>query len=125
MNWDEQATHVPNPSVPSSAVPRKGTFICPLCAQRFTQRSAACQDWNDPRRNFGCPACGTYFLRQQRPRRLVEHLAQMHYLFAAVVAGLIFLDRPYMGLHWLLLPTWVALAVWFAFWLDRVLPTRT
>ena len=120
MNPDERAA---SPS--STATNAKGTFICPVCAHRFTLRGAACEDWNDPRRNFGCPACATYFLRRQRPRRAIEHLAQLHYLFAAVVAALVFLDHPYMGLHWLLLPAWVALAIWFAFWLDGALPPRT
>ena len=109
----------------SSNPPGRGVFICPICAHRFTLGTAACEDWNDPQRNFGCPACGSFFLRQQRPRRLIEHLAQLHYLFAGVTAVLIFLDKPYMGLHWLLLPSWVGLAIWFAFWLDGALPSRT
>ena len=108
-----------------SGARRQGAFICPVCTQRFMLGTAACEDWSDPQRNFGCPACGTFFLRQQRKRRLIEHIAQLHYLLASVTTLLVFLDRPYMGLHWLLLLMWVALAIWFAYWLDGALPART
>lgn len=100
-------------------------FECPRCGEHFGMRDALCAQPDDPRRNFGCPQCQTYFLRHQRPRMLIEHLAQAHYLFAIVIALAYAIANPYPGLHWLVLPAWVAFAVWIAYRLDERLPPRT
>jgi hypothetical protein len=107
------------------ATPDAGAFTCPRCSARFTLRTALCADWDDPRRNFGCPACGTFFLRHRRPRQRIEHLAQAHYLAAIAFALAWLIAHPRPGLHWLVLPAWVAFAIWLAFRLDETLPPRT
>ena len=38
-------------------------FRCCHCARAFGEADALCEDWNDPRKSFICPACGTYLLR--------------------------------------------------------------
>ncbi len=45
---------------------------CPECAQKFTARTALCEDWTDPERSFGCPHCGTYFIKDMNPNRKQE-----------------------------------------------------
>lgn len=36
---------------------------CPECSRKFTLREALCDDWNDPEKSFGCPYCGTFFIK--------------------------------------------------------------
>ena len=38
---------------------------CPSCSERFSRRSALCDDWKDPKRAFGCPHCGTFFYTEK------------------------------------------------------------
>lgn len=107
------------------ADPIRHEFTCPRCSSRFALRNALCANPDDPRRNFGCPACGTFFLRHVRPRKPIEHLAQAHYLVAIGLSLAYAIANPYPGLHWLVLPAWIAFAVWLAYRLDEVLPPRT
>ena len=40
---------------------------CTSCGHRFSASKALCEDWKDPERSFGCPACGTFFVRDLKP----------------------------------------------------------
>lgn len=40
---------------------------CPECSNKFTMREALCEDWADPDKSFGCPHCGTFFVKDMRP----------------------------------------------------------
>ena len=108
--------------------PRGGdgnSYRCPLCTRAFTARDALCDVWDDPKRNFGCPHCGSFFVRIDRPRTWLEHLAQAHWIIAAITAFAIMLREPEVGLQTLLACGWLGFAIWFAFFLDRTLPPRT
>lgn len=37
---------------------------CPECSNTFRSNNALCVDLNDPKKSFGCPHCGTFFLRR-------------------------------------------------------------
>ena len=40
---------------------------CPSCSKKFNARQALCHDWKDPNRSFGCPHCGTFFVKDMAP----------------------------------------------------------
>jgi len=40
---------------------------CENCQHKFSASDALCDDWQDPERAFGCPECGTFFVRDLRP----------------------------------------------------------
>jgi hypothetical protein len=42
--------------------------ICQACGVRFSARQALCDDWRDGEKSFGCPDCGTFFVRDLRPK---------------------------------------------------------
>lgn len=42
---------------------------CPKCSERFSARTALCEDWKNPERSFGCPHCGTFFVRKEENKR--------------------------------------------------------
>lgn len=51
----------------------KGVYLimttkCPECSNRFTLQEALCDDWQDPNKSFGCPHCGTFFVKDMRPK---------------------------------------------------------
>ncbi len=45
---------------------------CPECSKKFTARTALCEDWQNPERSFGCPHCGTFFVKDMNPNRKKE-----------------------------------------------------
>lgn len=48
-------------------------FRCCQCGRAFGEQEALCEDWNDPRKSFICPGCGTYLLRaDQTGIRVIE-----------------------------------------------------
>jgi ABC-type uncharacterized transport system permease subunit len=40
---------------------------CTRCASPFSVSEALCEDWKDPEKSFGCPRCGTFFIRNMTP----------------------------------------------------------
>ena len=42
--------------------------ICTECGHEFSAGEALCEDWKDPERSYGCPGCGTFFIRDMRPK---------------------------------------------------------
>ena len=43
---------------------------CINCGKRFSASNALCDDWKDPEKAYGCPACGTFLVMDMRPRWL-------------------------------------------------------
>lgn len=41
---------------------------CIACGTSFKASEAICDDWRDPNRSFGCPKCGTFYVKDMRPR---------------------------------------------------------
>ena len=41
--------------------------ICTHCNRAFSASEALCDDWADPNKAYGCPACGTFFIKDLRP----------------------------------------------------------
>ncbi|MFQ3211428.1 MAG: hypothetical protein ACI9S7_000072 [Candidatus Paceibacteria bacterium] len=35
---------------------------CPHCDFKITSRNQLCEDYKDPERAYGCPACGTFYI---------------------------------------------------------------
>lgn len=50
---------------------------CPECSKKFTARTALCEDWQDPERSFGCPHCGTFFVKDMNPNRKQEWIEML------------------------------------------------
>jgi hypothetical protein len=42
------------------------TTTCTECGHNFTASQALCDDWRDPKKSFGCPNCGTFFIKDMR-----------------------------------------------------------
>ena len=40
---------------------------CSHCGHAFSASQALCDDWRDPNKSFGCPQCGTFFVKDMRP----------------------------------------------------------
>ena len=40
---------------------------CQVCESRFSASEALCDDWKDPERSFGCPQCGTFYVKDLKP----------------------------------------------------------
>ncbi len=45
---------------------------CSECGQKFTATTALCEDWKDPERSYGCPHCGTFYVKDLNPNRKKE-----------------------------------------------------
>ena len=43
---------------------------CTSCGSKFSASEALCDDWKDPEKSYGCPACGTFYVKDMRPRWL-------------------------------------------------------
>ena len=41
---------------------------CTECLHRFSAREALCEDWRDPEKCYGCPHCGTFYVKDPKPR---------------------------------------------------------
>jgi hypothetical protein len=41
---------------------------CPECSNKFKIQETLCDDWRDPNKSFGCPHCGTFFVKDMRPK---------------------------------------------------------
>ncbi len=42
---------------------------CPACGNKFSMRTAICDDWKDPGKSFGCPHCETFFIKDMNPNK--------------------------------------------------------
>lgn len=42
---------------------------CPECQRKFNYQTALCDDWRDPNKSFGCPHCGTFFVKDMNSTR--------------------------------------------------------
>ena len=40
---------------------------CEVCDRKFSASEALCDDWKDPERSFGCPECGTFYVKNMKP----------------------------------------------------------
>lgn len=40
---------------------------CPECENKFSAQEALCEDWRDPEKAFGCPHCGIFFIKEEKP----------------------------------------------------------
>jgi len=45
------------------------SISCLECDKKFNDKTALCDDWNDPQKSFGCPHCGTFYLKDRKPSR--------------------------------------------------------
>jgi hypothetical protein len=50
---------------------------CPECSNRFTLQEALCGDWKDPNKSFGCPHCGTFFVKDMRPNMKISLVSSL------------------------------------------------
>ena len=39
---------------------------CSACGTDFKASEALCDDWRDPNKSFGCPNCGTFFVKEMK-----------------------------------------------------------
>ncbi|WP_445768400.1 hypothetical protein [Rheinheimera sp.] len=44
-------------------------ITCLECGHKFNDKTALCDDWNDPQKSFGCPHCRTFYLKDRKPSR--------------------------------------------------------
>ena len=40
---------------------------CEVCDQKFSASEALCDNWKDPERAYGCPNCGTFYVKDLQP----------------------------------------------------------
>lgn len=67
-------------------------YTCPQCGGEFDDTTVYCEDWRDPKRNFGCPHCKTFLKKSMTSRRnLIQYLG----IFASIFATAL------MFQHWL------------------------
>ena len=38
-------------------------YKCEDCETIFSEANCLCEDWRDPKRAFGCPNCGTFYVQ--------------------------------------------------------------
>jgi len=50
---------------------------CPECSKKFTARTALCDDWRDPNKAFGCPHCGTFYVKDMNPNKREDWIANL------------------------------------------------
>ena len=44
-------------------------ITCPTCQYNIEISKALCDDWRDPNRSFGCPNCGTFYVKDMNPSK--------------------------------------------------------
>ena len=37
-------------------------YNCEECETIFSETDCLCEDWRDPKKSFGCPNCGTFYI---------------------------------------------------------------
>jgi len=75
---------------------------CPECAQKFTAHTALCEDWRDPEKSFGCPHCGTFFVKDMNPGKREQWLPTVFLVGMVVPAANLAFRYFYEGA-----PSWV------------------